>query len=236
MGRLLQFTLNDLRNIFREQMLWVIFIVAPILQFLIARFAVPEVEVRFPILKDYHLIILMLLTLQIVTGLGFVLASVLLDEKDENVLTAIRVLPLPPETYLSYRLISGTGVAFIFSWTMLTASGLLKLSLFASFAGALLFALLTPIVVLILATFASNKVEGLAIFKGLNLILLLPVASTFLPDLFNYLLAIVPVYWTMQFLQQSLNGQGVFQFFAIAILLHFIFIAVLFYFFRRKVF
>ena len=43
-----------------------------------------------------------------------------------------------------------------------------------------LLALLAPIMTITLATFAGNKVEGLALFKGLNLVVFLPAAAFFI--------------------------------------------------------
>ena len=120
------------------------FFLAPVLQFLLARLLVPWLVEAFPVLAEYRLIILMLMALQVVTGIGFVAASIMLDEKDEGVLTAIRTLPLGAHTFLVSRLLGAVLIAFIFSLAMLGGTGLSALPGPTLPAAALLLALLTP--------------------------------------------------------------------------------------------
>ena len=217
-------------------MLWVMFFLAPVLQFLLARLLVPWLVEAFPVLAEYRLIILMLMALQVVTGIGFVAASIMLDEKDEGVLTAIRTLPLGAHTFLVSRLLGAVLIAFIFSLAMLGGTGLSALPGPTLPAAALLLALLTPLVALVLAGFARNKVEGLAIFKVLNLVLLLPVASLFLNSAARYALSIVPVYWTYQFIDGVNNGTLAAGYGLVALAFHLAVIAGLYRWFKRKIF
>jgi hypothetical protein len=49
---------------------------------------------------------------------------------------------------------------------------------------------------------SGNKVEALAVYKGLNLIALAPLASVFFPSVWGYLFGILPHFWTIT----ALNG------------------------------
>lgn len=82
------------------------------------------------------------------------------------------------------------------------------------------FALTMPIVTLILATFARNKVEGLAIFKGLNLLMMLPAFSLFIDSAAKFFFAPVPLFWTFQFLSSAEAGAPAWGMFTAGIGLH----------------
>lgn len=234
MSHFLQLSLNDLRNIFREKILWVMFLVAPLLQFFIARLALPWLTGTFPVSAPYESLILMLMTLQVVAGISFVLSSMLLDERDEQIISAIRVLPLGAASFLGYRLLGGSLIAGLYAWFMLAGTGLISFGLWPALGGTLYFALTMPIVALILATFARNKVEGLAIFKGLNLILMLPAFSLFIDSAAKFLFAPVPLFWTFQFLSSAEAGAPVWGMFAAGVGLHLAFLYGLYRLFRKR--
>ena len=62
-------------------------------------------------------------------------------------------------------------------------------------------AAITPLVTLSMATFSQNKVEGLALYKGINLILILPAASFFMPEPWFWTLGAIPTFWTYWLLE-----------------------------------
>ena len=236
MTRFFQLSLNDFRNVLREQILWMLYFAAPLVQFLAARMLLPWLEGQFPTLAAYRPLIVILMTIQITSGIGFVLASIMLDEKDDGVLTAIRVLPLSADAFLFSRLGTGLLVAFLFSLVMLAGTGAFHLPALSAAGGSFLLALIMPVVVLALAGLARNKVEGLALFKVLSTLLLLPALSLFLPHGLGYLLAVIPVYWSMHFIMQGANGQPAGLFFAAALLTHLLVLRLLYRWFRRRVF
>ena len=55
-----------------------------------------------------------------------------------------------------------------------------------------------PLIALVLATAAPNKVAGLAVVKVLNGVNLLPIAVYFLPTPVQYVAGIIPTYWPMR--------------------------------------
>jgi hypothetical protein len=55
-----------------------------------------------------------------------------------------------------------------------------------------------PLIALVLATAAPNKVAGLAVVKVLNGINLLPTAAYFLPTPAQYVAGVIPAYWPMR--------------------------------------
>ncbi len=160
----------------------------------------------------------------------------LLDERDEGMFPAIKTMPVGLEPFIFYRLTIATVVAFVFSFFMLQASGLIALPPGAALISALLFALTTPIVVLAMTIFSQNKVEGLAVYKGLSFILVLPAAAFFISGWFKYALGIVPVYWTYQYVEIAGKGGGGVLALFLGVLLHGLAVVVVLYrLFRRWV-
>ncbi len=236
MKKVLALSLTDCRNIFREKILYFMFVGSPILLFLIARFALPFVGTHYPIVADYSPILLLVMTLQVTTGIGFVIASIILDERDEGVLTAIRVMPLDTNTFILYRLLFSMLVSFMVAILLLRGSTLVSIGWENSLGLAFLFALVAPMVLLAMASFSANKVEGLAFFKGLNLILLLPLVYFFVASKWTMLLGIIPVYWTYLFFESSLQGTANLSLFLLSVLVHLCWIGLLIYGFKKRVF
>jgi fluoroquinolone transport system permease protein len=53
---------------------------------------------------------------------------------------------------------------------------------------------MAPIMALAVASLAGNKMEGMTWYKGLNLLVVLPVAAFFVPD-YAYCFAFLPTFW-----------------------------------------
>ncbi|MCB0567756.1 MAG: hypothetical protein KDD01_25590 [Phaeodactylibacter sp.] len=236
MQKLLRLVRLDFSMILREEMLWFMLFVVPALQFSAALLLLPWLEEQFPVMAEYHLLIVMLMTLQVVTSIGFVLASMLLDERDEEVLTALRAMPVGVNAFLFYRLGIGTVMAVLFAYAMLSIPGLEGLGLASRLMAAALFASAAPITTLALATLSSNKVEGLAVYKGLSIILLIPAGSFFMDSWVQYTLGVVPVYWSLHFVDKVLVGEPGGLELLMALLTHGLVLWMLFRLFKRRVF
>lgn len=129
---------------------------------------------------------------------GMVIGFLLLDERDAQTLKALRVTPLSIRRYLTYRitlpLLVGTGTTLV-GYPMIGISPLPFTSLLAI---AIVAGLAAPLIALILAAVAPNKVAGFAVVKVLNGINLIPIAAFFVPPPIQYLAGIFPTYWPMR--------------------------------------
>lgn len=236
MSKLIALSLNDLRNIFRERILYFIFVGAPILTFFATKFLLPWLGTKFPIILPYFPLIIMLLIFNVIGGIGFVVASIILDERDEDVLTAIRVTPISSTFFIVYRLFFAVLISFIFGLIMILFTGIIEMSLVQAMLSSFLLAIVSPIMVLTLASFSGNKVEGLAVYKGLSLILFLPVASFFLPAKTHFFFWIIPVYWSFRWFVEGAGGNPIWYVFGVAILFNLVVILGLVQVFKRRVF
>ena len=146
---------------------------------------------------------------------GMVIGFLLLDERDARTLSALRVTPLWMREYLAYRillpLLAGTGSTLVgYPLIGLTTLPFTTLLTIAAVAGVS-----APLLALVLASAAPNKVAGFAAVKVLNGVNLLPIAAFFLPVPVQYIAGVVPTYWPMRALWSAAAGEPYFVYLAI---------------------
>lgn len=138
---------------------------------------------------------------------GMVVGFLLLDERDARTLTAMRITPFSIRRYLAYRtalpLVVGTGSTLI----GYQLAGIRPLPLGTLSALAVVAGLSAPLLALVLAAAAPNKVAGFAVVKVLNGLNLLPVASYFLPLPLQYVAGVLPAYWPMRAFWSAAAGE-----------------------------
>ncbi len=135
---------------------------------------------------------------------GAVVGFLLLDQRDDRTLLALRVTPLPLGAYLAYRLAAPTVAALAATLAAVAVAGGLGRTPGSALLAALASAPLAPLAALSLAAFARNKVQGLALMKAASVLLMAPLAALFLPPLWRAPLQLLPTYqvaravWAMQ--------------------------------------
>jgi fluoroquinolone transport system permease protein len=139
---------------------------------------------------------------------GMVAGFLLLDERDDGVLTAIAVAPVSRLTFIAYRVSAPLIVGAIITVAAYPIMNLAPLPLRDLVAIALVASLLGPATALFLAAFAANKVTGFAMVKILNTINIAPVAAWFIDPPWQWLAGIVPAYWPMKMLWQAAAGES----------------------------
>lgn len=125
--------------------------------------------------------------------LGWVTGFLLLEDRDEGMLTALEVTPVGKGGFIAWRL--GHCALLVFVLSLLTVFAALPgTSMAVAFGAALLAAGYGALVALFLVAFAGNKVEGLALTKLVNLGLVVPLLAL-LPSPLRYLAAPLPPFW-----------------------------------------
>jgi fluoroquinolone transport system permease protein len=139
---------------------------------------------------------------------GMVIGFLFLDERDARTLTALRTTPLSMRQYLAYRvalpLLLGTASTLI----GYPLTGLTPLALSSLLPIAIVGGVSAPILALVLAIAAPNKVAGFAVVKVLNAVNLLPVAAYFVPRPLQFGAGIFPTYWPMRALWSAAAGES----------------------------
>ena len=165
---------------------------------------------------------------------GMVVGFLLLDERDARTLTALRVTPLSMRRYLAYRialpLILGT-ISTLIGYPMVGVAALPMASLLPI---ALVAAFSAPLVALVLAAAAPNKVAGLAFVKVLNGFNLLPIAAFFVDPPLQFLAGVIPTYWPMRALWSATTGEPFSAYLVLGIAVAIIALAASAYLFERR--
>jgi fluoroquinolone transport system permease protein len=159
-------------------------------------------------LTPYHSLVMGCYLMTAPGMVGMVIGFLFLDERDARTLTALRTTPLSMRQYLAYRvavpLLLGTVSTLIgYPLTGLTPLGLSSLLPIAIVAG-----LSAPILALVLAIAAPNKVAGFAVAKVMNSMNLLPVAAYFVPRPLQFMAGVFPPYWPMRALWSAAAGES----------------------------
>jgi fluoroquinolone transport system permease protein len=138
---------------------------------------------------------------------GLAAGFLLLDEKDAGTLLAIRVTPFSASRYLLYRMLAPVIISLAAAPVLTAAMDLFHPAwldlLLLSLAGALL----APLIALLLALVANNKVQGFALAKGMGLLVMLPVASWFVGEPWQWLFGLVPTFWPVKAFWLMLAGE-----------------------------
>lgn len=213
MSAIAAFARNDLRNIGRDTMLIGVlvgpFIYAVALWFLppLTSFAASAWDFD---LVPYHSLIVSAFT---VLGPGMVLGSLcgllLLDEKDQHTLAALRVTPTPPSAYPAYRGVMTIGLVTTTTVAVLALSRLASAQVIVKgIAIGVVGGLLAVIIALLMAGPAGNKVEGLAIGKAIAMpMMLLPLVPFFILDSpWQLAFGVLPSYWPARALWAAMDG------------------------------
>ncbi|MBN1479598.1 ABC transporter permease [candidate division KSB1 bacterium] len=199
----------DVKNIRRDPML-VLSTFAPVLILLLLLVGFPALDqllqdsLSFPITAHYAFACVFMLTL-IPMLIGMVYGFILLDERDEGVLTYFMVTPLGKRGYLFMRLLAPVIFSFII---ILLFIGITRFDgvviWWKHIPLALITALQAPIVLLFLGGFAGNKVEGMAIAKGFGILFLAIPVDYFFPAKWTLIAGLSPLFWTARgFLAQA---------------------------------
>jgi fluoroquinolone transport system permease protein len=204
----------DWRSIRRDNLLsWMILM--PIIITLLLRLALPPIQARilaltgFDLAAYYPVILAIYIVMLTPMLFGMLAGFLLLDEMDNNTLQALQVTPMPMSTYLGYRILVPMALSFVLTFLIyplinlapMRPAHLMLMALEAAPAG--------PLLALFIANFASNKVQGFALLKGLGGVLMLPVVAFFLAEKWQIFFGLLPTYWPIKVYWQLLAGDAV---------------------------
>lgn len=223
-------TLTDMRNVGRDSLLRFLLFYPWILG-IGARFLIPFITdalaPRFDLTPYYPLLVGffgILITPQLA---GYVVGFLLLDERDDGTLTALRVTPLSMNRYLAYRLAAPLLISFVAIFIVIPLMGLIDLDYAMLLPIGLVAAVGAPIFALLLFGAADNKVQGFAVMKGLGIFFLGPFVAWFVPAPWQYLLGVFPTYWPVMAFWTMLDGGPWLVYLAIGLVYNGLWVAVL---------
>lgn len=216
----LQVIKSDTRKIMREPFFWLI-LLAPFLLGWGLNLLLPYWAGRVESfdLTSYYPIIVALFVLVSPLYYGVVLGLLVLEEKDENVLLAVAVTPLQLNNYLLARVIVYTIVSLPLVVIVHELIDVIEISLLKLFFVAIAASLNTAMVVMLLAAFCKNQLEGFVIGKAMSPLILLPLGMFFVPDYWHLICGVLPTYWPIMAYYTAIAESGSDVFFVATILM-----------------
>jgi fluoroquinolone transport system permease protein len=139
---------------------------------------------------------------------GMVIGFLFLDERDARTLTALRTTPLSMRHYLAYRVALPLLLGTISTLIGYPLTGLTPLSLPSLLPIVVVSSFSAPLLALVLAVSAPNKVAGFAVVKVLNAVNLLPIVAYFVPRPLQFAAGVFPTYWPMRALWSAAAGEA----------------------------
>lgn len=176
--------------------------IAPILAGLLFRFAIPPLEavltdwLHIPaVISPYYALIDIFLAMLTPVMFCFVSAMVSLEEADEKTAAYLFVTPLGKNGYLAARFCIPSAAAFLVTVILLPVFKLTSLSPAAIVFLAAGGTLQGIIVALLILTFSSNKLEGMAVTKLSSLMMFGVAIPFFVKHNVQYVMSLLPSFW-----------------------------------------
>lgn len=190
--------LNDGRQIGKDPML-IASLLGPLALIVFARYLYPPLsdwlEQRYAFsLMDYRDFAVTFLLIVIPLLPGTMAGLLMLDERDENMISYYSVTPLARKGYVSYRLLLPSMMASLLTALFFLLAGIAEMRLESVYT-LLILSLEAPCIALFLAAYAANKVEGLALSKACGLLFAGPIIVYFVPEPLQYWGVWVPTFW-----------------------------------------
>jgi fluoroquinolone transport system permease protein len=192
---------NDVESIRRDSIMVGVglgpFIYAMAMWFLPPLTRMLERQYAFDLTPYHTLIVSAFVVVAPVAVLGALAGLMLLDDKDQRTLAALRVAPIPPTTYPFYRAVMITAVTTVSITAALALTRQVPADLvLKSVPIALVCGACAAVVGLLMPAVANNKVEGLAVMRAIGMLLLgLPIIPWWLDSPLHLLFGLLPTYW-----------------------------------------
>lgn len=232
MHRYLHIVKTDFKNILRDPSLLMI-VVAPLLIMGLLRFGWPLLTNELPLMEEYCLMVLAGFCLIATAMPGMAVGFVILDEKDENLLMPLHVLPLAFSKIILLRMGVIVAFGFVSGCLMILASGMAKELNWEIPLLAIVAAGISPISALIPAFAAKNKIEGMTWAKLLNFLMVLPLPAFFIPSVWEWAFYLIPTFWIYKAFITSGDAPMLLFFSLVAVAYQFFLMVLIFSWIRR---
>jgi fluoroquinolone transport system permease protein len=213
-----QVVLADARKLLKEPFFWFI-MVSPLLLGWGCHHLLPYLDSRFPGLElsSYYPVIVALLILTPPVYYGFVLALMVLEEKDQEALLAVAVTPISLGSFLFTRIAMFTLISVPLIFVVHEIIGVVTIGRLELLLVAVSASLSAPLIVMLLVAYCQNQLEGFVMGKGMGFIVLFPLAMFFVSDYWHVLCGVLPTYWPIIAYFTAASADGSEAFFHIAV-------------------
>ncbi len=199
---LVAFGRNDIRGTYRDPLL-IMIVVAPVIWTTGVAVLTPMFtgmlaeRYGFDLVPYYPLVLTAFLLLTSIIIVGGLASFLVLDEVDAGTLTALRVTPVPLPTFFGYRAATVIVVTTSYVIATMSFSGILEPGLIPALVPiGLLSGLSAVVCLLLIVAVANNKIQGLAMVRGLGMLIAgLPCLPWFIDSAWNLAFGVLPPFW-----------------------------------------
>lgn len=197
MKKVISLSVSDLRNIVRDPIL-VLSMLGPLVIAAGFKFALPVaaelVKKQFAfdisVYMDFIMGLLLMFTPMLI---GILIGFIILEERDENLVTYYSVTPLGKTGYIIYRILNPFIISLVFSALIVIFTGPDSKVSLKMVPVVLMASLEAPMITLLLGAFAGNRVEGLAFSKAFGVLFFGPLIGYFVKSGWQILSGIFPI-------------------------------------------
>ncbi|NLY66387.1 MAG: ABC transporter permease [Tissierellia bacterium] len=205
----LSFLKSELKKWSRDPMIGFMFIY-PFIFGIMGRYFLPWIADRSDLNIDlYADLILVILILVTPIAFGAILAFSILEDRDDNIFTSIKITPLSINQFLSFRFTTVFVLTYFTVVFIMWFSNIGDFPVGNIFAIALLAALEAPMYALLINAFSTNKIEGFAVMKGMGIFILFPIIALFFIDKKELFFSFTPGFWAAKCISSVIRGEGI---------------------------
>ncbi|WP_181350797.1 hypothetical protein [Thalassobacillus sp. CUG 92003] len=197
MNRMLTLWRVDRKQMMRDPIL-LLTLAAPLLLLMFLKVGLPLALPYLPFaMPAEHPLYLGALILMTPLMIGMLTGFLVLEEKGQGLYRYYAITPLQAHGYFIFRMLLPILLSIVLSIVVVIIYGTQNVSWIVLTAAILSATAQAPVVMLVLAVFARNKVEGLACSKLINLVLLLSAVFPFIDAWWAWGAYVLPPAWFM---------------------------------------
>ena len=202
----ISFISSEFKKWLRDPMM-TFMMIYPIIFGFIGRFLLPLIADNSGFsVEPYADLIIVILTLITPLMFGALVGFSILDDRDDHILSSIKVTPLSIHQFLSFRLIIVFVLSFASTIFVMWFSDIGNLKIGNIMAISFLASLAAPMTGLFINAFAKNKIEGFAVMKGSGTIIVFPIIALFFLDKKEFFFSFAPGFWPAKAISVLVRG------------------------------
>lgn len=160
-------------------------------------------------LEFYADLIVVILTLIVPISFGAIVAFSILEDRDDNILTSVKVTPLSINQFLSFRVFLVLVLTYLSTVFVIWFSDIGNIPIKNILAIAFLASLEAPMYGLLINSLSNNKIEGFAVMKGFGIFMIFPIIALFFIDKKELFFSFAPGFWAAKSISSIIRGEGI---------------------------
>lgn len=194
---------NDAKLVGRDQFMLGL-IAYPIFNMLFIRFGLPPLtrwlqnSYDFDLTPYHTLIVSYLILVMVPMFVGMVIGFLLIEERDDDTLTAMMITPMSLNQLVGYRVLLAAVISFLAITVFVPLTNIIMMPFSLLILVALFASLNAPVTALLFFAIAKDKVQAFGVLKVLSTLNVIPVIAFFVPEPWQYLFGLQPAYWAIK--------------------------------------